>query len=82
MVEQCCTDNEFGLNQLDYLVFTQEDSDIFSSLEQSSNDHREVRSNIRNSFDNDTVLGTLYEITTNSSNSHVCWDEILKSSIL
>lgn len=59
------------MHQVGYLDFTQGYSDLFSSVEQSSNDYREIRSNIMGSIDNDTVFSNGYEVTTNFSDSHV-----------
>ncbi|CAI6526859.1 AIS_HP2_G0020370.mRNA.1.CDS.1 [Saccharomyces cerevisiae] len=46
LLQKCCTINEYGLDQFDYLVFTQGRQNIFDSMDLADSDHRVVRSNI------------------------------------
>ncbi|CAI4062639.1 uncharacterized protein SKDI_07G4130 [Saccharomyces kudriavzevii IFO 1802] len=46
LYQKCCTINEYGLGQFDYLAFTQGRQDIFDSMDLADSDHRVVRSNI------------------------------------
>ena len=46
LLTKCCSTNEFGLTQFDYLVFTEGWREVFTGIDRADQDQQIVRSNI------------------------------------